>query len=121
MKFNRNTGVKLSKIVGLADDIALNLAVSTVLVAPVPGKAAVGVEIPNNKVTPVSIREMLESDAFKNAKSKLTVGLGKDIGGNVVIGDIAKMPHVLIAGQTGSGKKCLRKQYYYEYFVQVVT
>ena len=77
---------------------------STVLVAPVPGKAAVGVEIPNNKVTPVSIREMLESDAFKNAKSKLTVGLGKDIGGNVVIGDIAKMPHVLIAGQTGSGK-----------------
>ena len=99
-----DTGVKLSKIVGLADDIALNLAVSTVLVAPVPGKAAVGVEIPNNKVTPVSIREMLESDAFKNAKSKLTVGLGKDIGGNVVIGDIAKMPHVLIAGQTGSGK-----------------
>ena len=99
-----DTGVKLSKIVGLADDIALNLAVSTVLVAPVPGKAAVGVEIPNNKVTPVSIREMLESDAFKNAKSKLTVGLGKDIGGNGVIGGIAKMPHVLIAGQTGSGK-----------------
>ena len=99
-----DTGVKLSKIVGLADDIALNLAVSTVLVAPVPGKAAVGVEIPNNKVTPVSIREMLESDAFKNAKSKLTVGLGKDIGGNVVIGDIAKMPHLLIAGATGSGK-----------------
>lgn len=99
-----DTGVKLSKIVGLADDIALNLAVTTVLVAPVPGKAAVGVEIPNNKVSPVSIREMLESDSFKNAKSKLTVGLGKDIGGNVVIGDIAKMPHVLIAGQTGSGK-----------------
>jgi S-DNA-T family DNA segregation ATPase FtsK/SpoIIIE len=99
-----DTGVKLSKIVGLADDIALNLAVSTVLVAPVPGKAAVGVEIPNNKVSPVSIREMLESDAFKNAKSKLTVALGKDIGGNVVIGDIAKMPHVLIAGATGSGK-----------------
>lgn len=99
-----DTGVKLSKIVGLADDIALNLAVSTVLVAPVPGKAAVGVEIPNNKVTSVLIREMLESDAFKNAKSKLTFGLGKDIGGNVVIGDVAKMPHVLIAGQTGSGK-----------------
>lgn len=98
------TGTKLSKIVGLADDIALNLAVSTVLVAPVPGKAAVGVEIPNNKVSAVSIREMLESDEFRNAKSKLTVALGKDIGGNVVIGDIAKMPHVLIAGATGSGK-----------------
>lgn len=98
------TGTKLSKIVGLADDIALNLAVSTVLVAPVPGKAAVGVEIPNSKVSSVSIREMLESDEFRGAKSKLTVALGKDIGGNVVIGDIAKMPHVLIAGATGSGK-----------------
>ncbi|MCC8161226.1 MAG: DNA translocase FtsK [Oscillospiraceae bacterium] len=99
-----DTGVKLSKIVGLADDIALNLAVSTVLVAPVPGKAAVGVEIPNNKVSSVSIREMLTSDAFKRAKSKLTFALGKDIGGNVVVGDIAKMPHLLIAGATGSGK-----------------
>lgn len=99
-----DTGVKLSKIVGLADDIALNLAVSTVLVAPVPGKAAVGVEIPNQKVTSVSIREMIDSEQFKNSSSKLTVALGKDIGGNVVIGDIAKMPHVLIAGATGSGK-----------------
>lgn len=99
-----DTGVKLSKIVGLADDIALNLAVTTVLVAPVPGKAAVGVEIPNNTVSTVSIREMIESDEFKTGKSKLTVALGKDIGGNVVIGDIAKMPHVLIAGATGSGK-----------------
>lgn len=99
-----DTGIKLSKIVGLADDIALNLAVSTVLVAPVPGKAAVGIEIPNNKVSAVSIREMLEADEFKKAKSKLTIALGKDIGGNVVIGDIAKMPHVLIAGATGSGK-----------------
>lgn len=99
-----DTGVKLSKIVGLADDIALNLAVSTVLVAPVPGKAAVGVEIPNQKVTSVSIREMIDSEQFKKSSSKLTVALGKDIGGNVVIGDIAKMPHVLIAGATGSGK-----------------
>lgn len=98
------TGTKLSKIVGLADDIALNLAVSTVLVAPVPGKPAVGIEIPNNKVSTVSIRELLETDEFRNAKSKLTVALGKDIGGNVVVGDIAKMPHVLIAGATGSGK-----------------
>ena len=100
-----SSGTKLSKIVGLADDIALNLAVSTVLIAPVPGKAAtVGVEIPNNNVTPVTIREMLESAEFKNAKSKLTVCLGKDIGGNVVVGDIAKWPHALIAGATGSGK-----------------
>ncbi len=99
------SGIKLSKIVGLADDIALNLAVSTVLIAPVPGKAAtVGVEIPNNNVTPVTIREMLDSPEFKNAKSKLTVCLGKDIGGNVVVGDIAKWPHALIAGATGSGK-----------------
>lgn len=99
-----DTGIKLSKIVGLADDLALNLAVSTVLVAPVPGKAAVGVEIPNKKVSSVSIREMLESSEFNNAKSKLTVALGKDIGGNVVVGDVAKWPHVLIAGATGSGK-----------------
>ena len=99
------SGVKLSKIVGLADDIALNLAVSNVLIAPVPGKAAtVGVEIPNNSVTPVSIREMIDSPEFKNAKSKLTVCLGKDIGGNVITGDIAKWPHALIAGATGSGK-----------------
>ncbi len=99
-----DTGIKLSKIVGLADDIALNLAVQTVLVAPVPGKAAVGVEIPNTKVSMVSAREIIDSDEFKNAKSKLTVALGKDIGGNVIVGDIAKMPHVLIAGATGSGK-----------------
>lgn len=99
-----DTGIKLSKIVGLADDLALNLAVSTVLVAPVPGKAAVGVEIPNKKVSSVSIREMLESKEFNGAKSKLTVALGKDIGGNVVVGDVAKWPHVLIAGATGSGK-----------------
>ncbi len=97
-------GVKLSKISGLADDIALNLAVSTVLVAPVQGKAAVGIEIPNNKVSSVGIREILSADEFKNAKSKLTFALGKDIGGGVVIGDIARMPHLLIAGATGSGK-----------------
>lgn len=99
-----DTGVKLAKIESLANDIALNLAVSTVLIAPVPGKAAVGVEIPNNTVTPVSVREILETDEFKNAKSKLSVTIGKDIGGNAVIGDIAKMPHILIAGATGSGK-----------------
>ncbi len=99
-----DTGIKLSKIVGLADDIALNLAVQTVLVAAVPNKAAVGIEIPNASVSTVSIREIIDSDEFKNAKSKLTIALGKDIGGNVVVGDVAKMPHVLIAGATGSGK-----------------
>lgn len=99
-----STGIKLSKITGLSEDIALNLAVPTVLVAAVPGKAAVGIEIPNNTVGTVSARELMESDGFKNAKSKLTVALGKDIGGKVVLGDIAKFPHVLIAGATGSGK-----------------
>lgn len=99
-----STGVKLSKIQGLAEDIALNLAVSTVLVAPVPGKAAVGIEVPNTSVNTVSVRELIESEEYKKGKSKLTVAFGKDIGGNVVVGDIAKMPHVLIAGSTGSGK-----------------
>ena len=99
-----DTGTKLSKITGLAEDIALNLAVPNVLVAPVPGKAAIGIEIPNKKVSPVTIREILESPEFTDAKSSLTVGLGKDIGGNVVVGNIAKWPHILIAGQTGSGK-----------------
>lgn len=99
-----NTGIKLSKITGLAEDIALNLAVPTVLVAPVPGKAAVGIEVPNTSVNTVSVRELIESDEYKKSKSKLTVAFGKDIGGNVIVGDIAKMPHVLIAGSTGSGK-----------------
>ena len=99
-----STGIKLAKITGLAEDIALNLAVPTVLVAAVPGKAAVGIEVPNNTVGTVTARELMESENFKNAKSKLSVALGKDIGGNVVIGDIAKFPHVLIAGSTGSGK-----------------
>ena len=99
-----STGIKLAKITGLAEDIALNLAVPTVLVAAVPGKAAVGIEVPNNTIGTVSARELMESQAFSDAKSKLSVALGKDIGGNVVIGDISKFPHVLIAGSTGSGK-----------------
>ena len=97
-------GTKLSKITGLVDDIALNLAVPTVLVAPVPGKAAVGIEVPNNSIGLVSVREILESDEFQNSKSKLTIALGKDIGGRVIVGDIGKFPHILIAGSTGSGK-----------------
>ncbi len=98
-------GVKISKITGLADDIALNLATDGVRIeAPIPNKAAVGIEVPNKMSNTVGVREIIESSAFSASKSKLTVAMGRDIGGNVVIGDIAKMPHGLIAGATGSGK-----------------
>lgn len=98
-------GVKISKITNLADDIALNLATAGVRIeAPIPNKAAVGIEVPNKASAVVGVRGILESPAFINAKSKLTVALGRDIGGNVVVTDIAKMPHGLIAGATGSGK-----------------
>ena len=100
-----SVGVKISKITGLADDIALNLATAGVRIeAPIPNKAAVGIEVPNKTTSMVGIKEILETNAFKQAKSKLTVALGKDIGGNAVMTDIAKMPHGLIAGSTGSGK-----------------
>ncbi len=98
-------GVKISKITNLADDIALNLATAGVRIeAPIPNKAAVGIEVPNKASNIVGIREIIESPMFTNSKSKLTVALGRDIGGNVIVGDIAKMPHGLIAGATGSGK-----------------
>jgi len=97
-------GTKMSKIVGLSDDIALNLATQQVRIAAVPGKAAVGIELPNKTTQIVSIREVLESESFKNGKSKLSVGLGKDIAGQSIIADLGKMPHTLIAGATGSGK-----------------
>ncbi|MBQ2968069.1 MAG: DNA translocase FtsK 4TM domain-containing protein [Clostridia bacterium] len=98
-------GVKVSKIVNLADDIALNLAAQGVRIeAPIPGKAAIGIEVANREIDMVSMREVLESDAFKNHPSKLAVALGKDISGTPIILDLAKMPHLLIAGQTGSGK-----------------
>jgi len=98
-------GVKVSKIVGLADDIALNLAASGVRIeAPIPGKAAIGIEIPNTDVDMVSMREVIDCDEFKNHPSKLAVALGKNISGSPVIIDLAKMPHLLIAGATGSGK-----------------
>jgi S-DNA-T family DNA segregation ATPase FtsK/SpoIIIE len=98
-------GVKVSKISSLADDLALNLAAIGVRIeAPIPGKAAVGIEIPNKEVTPVHLREVLEDDAFKNFPSRLAFGLGKDIAGNTIVADIARMPHLLIAGSTGSGK-----------------
>lgn len=97
-------GVKVSKIVGLSDDIALNLATSQVRIAPIQGKAAIGIEIPNKTTTMVTIKEVINSNDFKKQKSKLTIGLGKDISGNPIIGDLASMPHLLIAGATGSGK-----------------
>ncbi len=98
-------GVRVSKIANLADDIALNLAAETIRIeAPIPGKQAVGIEVPNKEKEAVHLREVLESEEFANNKSKLTVGLGKDVAGNVKLADIAKMPHVLIAGSTGSGK-----------------
>ena len=98
-------GVKISKITSLADDIALNLATAGVRIeAPIPNKAAVGIEVPNRQAAVVGVREIIESTAFSASKSSLTVSLGRDIGGNVVVTDIAKMPHGLIAGATGSGK-----------------
>ena len=100
-----NAGVKVSKIINLADDIALNLAATGVRIeAPIPGKAAVGIEIPNKKNVPVFLRDVIESEVFQKYPSKLAFAVGKDIAGNVVVGDIAKMPHLLIAGATGSGK-----------------
>ncbi len=98
-------GVKVSKIVSLADDIALSLAAVGVRIeAPIPGKSAIGIEIPNKETAPVSLRGLIESAEFKNAKSKLTVALGRDIPGAPILCDLTKMPHLLIAGATGSGK-----------------
>ncbi len=98
-------GVKVSKIVNLQDDIKLNLAAQDIRIeAPIPGKAAVGIEVPNKKSTGVMLREMLEAKEFKNHPSRLAYAVGKDIAGNIIVSDIAKMPHLLIAGATGSGK-----------------
>lgn len=98
-------GVKVSRILSLADDIKLNLAAADIRIeAPIPGKAAVGIEVPNKVNSMVYLRDLLESPEFKNHKSTLAFAVGKDIGGQVVVADLAKMPHLLIAGQTGSGK-----------------
>lgn len=97
-------GVKVSKITGLADDIALNMAASAVRIEQIPGKAAIGIEVPNQELESVQLREVLENPAFAAAKSRLTVGLGKDISGQAIFADLAKMPHLLVAGATGSGK-----------------
>ncbi|MBQ8015388.1 MAG: DNA translocase FtsK [Clostridia bacterium] len=102
-------GVRINKITGLADDIALRLASTSVRIeAPIPGKAAIGIEIPNSAKSMVSMREIIDTPEFRDAKSKLNVALGKDITGNIICADLAKMPHVLVAGTTGSGKSvCL--------------
>ncbi len=98
-------GVKVSKIVNLSDDIKLNLAATDIRIeAPIPGKAAVGIEVPNKENSAVALRDLLEAAQFRDFKSKLAFAVGKDISGSVVVADIAKMPHVLIAGSTGSGK-----------------
>ncbi len=98
-------GVKVSKIVGLADDIKLNLAATDIRIeAPIPGKAAVGIEVPNKENAAVALRDLLESKEFREFPSNLAFAVGKDIGGKIVVTDIAKMPHMLIAGATGSGK-----------------
>ncbi|MEG2915208.1 MAG: DNA translocase FtsK [Oscillospiraceae bacterium] len=100
-----SAGVKISKITGLADDIALNLATAGVRIeAPIPNKAAVGIEVPNKTISMVGIREIVDSNEFVEAKSRLTVAMGKDVAGNITLADLAKMPHLLIAGSTGSGK-----------------
>jgi len=98
-------GVKVSKIVNLTDDIALSLAAKSIRIeAPIPGKSAIGIEVPNEEAQMVTAREILESDEFNNFNSPLAMGLGKDVAGNIIIGDIGKMPHLLIAVSTGSGK-----------------
>ena len=98
-------GVKVSRIVGLADDIKLNLAVADLRIeAPIPGKAAVGIEVPNQENSAVMLRDLLESYEFKSSESPISFAVGKDIAGKVVVADIAKMPHLLVAGATGSGK-----------------
>lgn len=98
-------GVKVSRITNLTDDIKMSLAAKSIRIeAPIPGKAAVGIEVPNNEVDVITMREMLETKEFNEAESKISFALGKDISGNVIFADIAKMPHVLIAGATGSGK-----------------
>lgn len=100
-----SAGVKVSRIVSLTDDLALSLAAPSVRIeAPIPGKSAIGIEVPNEKITPVYLREVIDSKKFRSFKSELAIGLGKDIAGNIVIADLAKMPHLLIAGATGSGK-----------------
>ena len=100
-----NVGVKVSKIVSLSDDIALNLQAKSIRIeAPIPGKAAVGIEVENSVVNMVALKEIIQSKEFKNSKSKISFAVGKDIAGNPIVGNLKEMPHLLIAGATGSGK-----------------
>ena len=104
-EFRPAPGVKISKIANLSDDLALAFRAPSIrIVAPIPGKAAIGIEIPNNKRDPVSLKEILSSQAYKNSNYRLTIALGKDITGAPVITDLGKMPHLLVAGATGAGK-----------------
>jgi S-DNA-T family DNA segregation ATPase FtsK/SpoIIIE len=103
-EFEPASGVKLNKIMNLADDLALALKAHSVRIAPIPGKSVVGIELPNKKRKTVSFREIVARDEFLQSRSLLTIGLGKDIGGGTVINDLARMPHLLVAGTTGSGK-----------------
>lgn len=104
-EFEPGSGIKINKIMGLSDDLALALkALSIRIVAPVPGKSVVGIEIPNYKRSPVALKDLLTSDAFTSSQSKLSIALGKDIMGKPVVTDLTKMPHLLIAGATGTGK-----------------
>ena len=99
------TGVSVKKITGLADDIMMSLGAKDIRIeAPIPGKKAVGIELPNKESTMVHFRELIESAAFKKFDSKVAFAVGKDLAGDIVVTDIAKMPHLLIAGATGSGK-----------------
>ena len=98
-------GVKVSSILNLTDDLALSLAVGSIrMEAPIPGKSAIGIEVPNKKASPVRLRELLETEDFQNSKSKTAVCIGRDVAGQPVFGDIAKMPHLLVAGAVGMGK-----------------
>ena len=104
-EFTLDQGVKLSKITNLSDDIALALGASGVRIAPIPNKiSVVGIEVPNRTVTTVRIRDVIESRTFTEHRSRVAFAVGKDIGGKAIVGDISKLPHVLIAGTTGSGK-----------------
>ena len=103
-EFEPAPGVKINRIVSLADDLALSLKAQSVRISPIPGRAAIGIEVPNKQRETVALREILSSDGFKKSKSKLTLGLGKDISGMPVVADLSKMPHLLVAGATGSGK-----------------
>jgi len=100
-----DTGVKVSRIVSLTDDIALALAAKDIrMEAPIPGKSAIGIEVPNPEVSVVTLREVLETQAFQEAQSKLSIAFGRDISGQPIVGNLARMPHLLVAGATGSGK-----------------